>query len=169
MIVAFLFAFIGASNGSQTTFIDAIDEYIGASDPLLPGNIDMLKEYIVQTPLVKNIPFITSDFALSLIDSISKGATWILKLLTLNLAYFQRNRGEVFAILLFGAMLAAFVKSFILNVALVGRNRFVMENRFSKQVRIGRILAPFHKETFWNTIKVMLLYKLSITLWSLTE
>ncbi len=169
VIVAFLFTFIGASNGSQTTFIDAIDEYIGASDPLLPGNIDMLKEYIIQTPLVKNIPFITSDFALSLIDSISKGATWILKILTLNLAYFQRNRGEVFAILLFGAMLAAFVKFFILNVALVGRNRFVMENRFSKQVRVGRILAPFHKETFWNTIKVMLLYKLSITLWSLTE
>ena len=47
VVVAFLFAFIGASNGSQTTFIDTIDEYIGASDPLLPGNVDILKEYIV--------------------------------------------------------------------------------------------------------------------------
>ena len=47
VVVAFLFAFIGASNGSQTTFIDTIDEYIGASDPLLPGNVDA-----VNSPLV---------------------------------------------------------------------------------------------------------------------
>ena len=48
-VEAFLFAFIGAANSSQTTFIDTMDEYIGANDPLLPGNVDILKEYIVET------------------------------------------------------------------------------------------------------------------------
>ena len=168
IVVAFLFAFIGASNSSQTTFIDTIDEYIGANDPLLPGNVDILKEYIVETPIVKNVPFITSDFALAVIDSISKGATWILKLLAANLAYFQRNKGEVVAVLIIGALIAAVLKFFILNVALVGRNRYVMENRFTKDVKMRRIFAPFHKETLWNTVKVMFMYKLSVSLWSLT-
>ena len=147
VVVAFLFAFIGASNGSQTTFIDTIDKYIGANDPLLPGNVEALKEYIVETPLVKKVPFISSDFALAIIDSISKGATWILKLLAANLAYFNRNKGEVIAVLIIGALIAAALKFFILNVALVGRNRFVMENRFSKEVPMRRIFAPFHKKT----------------------
>lgn len=167
-LVAFLFAFIGASNGSQTTFIDTIDEYIGANDPLLPGNVDILKEYIVETPIVKNVPFITSDFILTIIDSTSKGATWILKLLAANLAYFQRNKGEVVAVLIIGALIAAVLKFFILNVALVGKNRYVMENRFTQNVKMRRIFAPFHKETLWNTVKVMFLYKLSVSLWSLT-
>ena len=166
--VAFLFAFIGASNGSQTTFIDTIDEYIGASDPLLPGNVDILKEYIVETPIVKNVPFISSDLALAIIDSISKGATWILKLLAVNLAYFQRNKGEVITVLVIGALIAAVLKFFILNVALVGRNRYVMENRFTKDVKMRRVFAPFHKDTLWNTVKVMFMYKLSVSLWSLT-
>ncbi|MBR6967509.1 MAG: hypothetical protein IKH78_03160 [Ruminococcus sp.] len=168
VVVAFLFAFIGASNSSQTTFIDTIDEYIGANDPLLPGNVDILKEYIVETPLVKNVPFITSDLALSVIDSITKGATWVFKLLAANLAYFNRNKGEVVAVLLIGALIAAVLKFFILNVALVGRNRYVMENRFSKEVPVRRIFASFHKDTLWNVVKVMFLYKLSIALWSLT-
>lgn len=168
VVVAFLFAFIGASNGSQTTFIDTIDEYIGANDPLLPGNVDILKEYIVETPLVKNVPFITSNLALSVIDSITKGATWVFKLLAANLAYFNRNKGEVIAVLMIGALIAAVLKFFILNVALVGRNRYVMENRFSKEVHLRRIFAPFHKDTLWNVVRVMFMYKLSIALWSLT-
>ena len=166
--VVFLFSFIGASNGLQTTFIDAIDEFIGANDPLLPGNVDVLKEYIVDAPIVKDVPFITSDLALAVIDGITKGATWMLKLLAANFAYFDRNKGEVVAALLIGSFLAMLLKFFILNVALVGRNRFVCENRFAMEVPVRRIFAPFHKKTLWNVIKVMFLYKLSIALWSLT-
>lgn len=166
--VAFFFAFIGVANGSQSTFIDVIDEHIGANDPLLRGNIDILKEYIVETPLVKKVPFITSDLALACIDRITRGATWMLKLLAANFAYFQRNKGEVVAVLLIGALLAMFVKFFILNVALVGRNRFVMENRFAKTVPMRRIFAPFHRENLWNLIRTMFLYKLCVSLWSLT-
>lgn len=165
---AFFFAFIGASNGSQSTFIDVIDGYIGANDPFLRGNIDILKEYIVETPLVKKVPFITSDLALACIDSITRSATWMLKLLAANLAYFQRNKGEVVAVLLIGALLAMFAKFFILNVALVGQYRYAMENRFAKAVPMRRIFAPFHRENLWNLIKTMFLYKLSVSLWSLT-
>ena len=168
VMAAFLFAFIGVSNGSQTTFIDAIDECIWANNPLLPGNVDILKEYIAQAPIVKKMPFITSDLAVAVIDSASRGATWILRLLAANLAYFQRNKGEVVAILLIGAVIDIVVNFFILNVMVVGRNRFVMENRFSKEISMKRIVAPFHKDTIWNTVKVMFLYKVIMLFWWFT-
>ena len=168
VIVGFIFSFIGASNSLQTTFIDIIDNIIGANDPLLPGNIDVLKEYIVETPIVKSIPFITSDFAVSAIDSASKSATWILKFLAANLAYFNRNKGEVVAALFIGAAIAMIYKYFVSNVVIVGQNRYAMENRFSKDVSLKRIFAPFHAGTLMNVVKVMLLYRISILLWSLT-
>lgn len=168
VMTAFLFAFIGVTNSSQTTFIDSIDNAIGANDPLLPGNVDMLKEYIEDTEVFKKLPFLTSDTVSTVMDSASKGATWILKLLAANLAYFQRNKGEVVAILLISAIIAAFVKFFIMNVLIVGLDRYVMEYRFSKKVSIKRTVAPFHKETLGNTIKVMFVYKMVTALWWVT-
>lgn len=166
--VGFLFAFAGASNASQITFIGSIDRFIGANDEILSGNIEILKEYIVETPLVKNVSFITSDFALSAIDILSKRETWVIKLLGANLAYFRRNPGEVIANMLAAALIAAVIRFFIQNVVIVGRNRYVMENRFEKEVSLRRILAPFHIKTLWHVIRVMLCYNLTIMLWSFT-
>lgn len=166
--VGFLFSFVGAAYSSQTSFIGTIDNYIWENDSLLPDNIEILKEYIVQTPLVKNIPFITSDFALSLIDFLSESATWVIWLFAANLAYFKRNPGEVIANMLIAASVTAVINFFLKNVIVIGRNRYVMENRFAKEISFRRLLAPFHIKTLWNVIKVMFWYNLTITLWSLT-
>ena len=48
--VCFIFAFIGSSNSSQVSFVDTADQLIGTENDLLPGNIDILKEYIVNAP-----------------------------------------------------------------------------------------------------------------------
>lgn len=166
--VGFLFAFAGAANASQITFIGSIDRLIGANDEIPSGNIEILKEYIVETPLVKNVSFITSDLALSAIDVLSKRATWVIKLLGANLAYFRRNPGEVIANMLVAALIAAVVRFFIQNVVIVGRNRYVMENRFEREVSFRRILAPFHIKTLWHVIRVMLCYNITLLLWSFT-
>ena len=166
--VAFLFSFIGASNESQTMFIDLGDKYIDANDSAISGNVDMLKEYAQQTSIDKKIPFLTAEHVIAIIDSASKGATWVLKLLAVNFAYFQRNKGEVIAMLIISAAIASIIKFFILNVVIVGRNRFVMENRFSKKVYIRRIFAPFHKVTILNVTIVMFMYNMVIYLWTFT-
>lgn len=166
--VGFLFAFAGVANASQITFIGSIDRLIGANDEILSGNIEILKEYIVETPLVKNVSFITSDLALSVIDILSKRATWVIKLLGANLAYFRRNPGEVIANMLAAALIAAVIKFFIQNVVIVGRNRYVMENRFEKEISFRRMLAPFHIKTLWHVIRVMLCYNITLALWSVT-
>lgn len=167
-IVGFLLSFINMAYSSQTTFIDTIDRYIWANDALLPDNIAILKEYIVGTPIVKKFPFITSDLALALIDGLSESAAWVIKLFAVNLAYFRRNPGEVIANMLIAVAVAAVVKFFLQHVFVIGRNRFVMENRFAKEVSFRRLLAPFHIRTLWNVVKVMFCYNLTITLWSLT-
>jgi len=105
--VCFIFAFIGSSNSSQVSFVDTADQLIGTENDLLPGNIDILKEYIVNAPFVKNVPFITSDFALGVLDSLTKSVTWVVRLLAVNRAYFERNPGEVIAGMALAALLAA--------------------------------------------------------------
>lgn len=166
--VGFLFSFVGAAYSSQTNFIGTLDNYIWENDSLLPDNIEILKEYIVQTPLVKNIPFITSDLALSLIDFLSESATWVIWLFAANLAYFERNPGEVIVNMLIAVSVTAVINFFLKNVIVIGRNRYVMENRFAKEISFRRLLAPFHIKTLWNVIKVMFWHNLTITLWSLT-
>ena len=166
--VGFLFSFIGVAYSSQTSFIDALDKYIWENDTSLPYNIEVLKEYIINTPVVRNIPFITSDLAMAFVDHLSESVTWVIWLLATNLAYFERNPGEVIANMLIAVSVTAAVKFFLKNAAVIGRNRYVMENRFEKEVPLRRLFAPFHIKTLWNVIKVMFFYNLTITLWSLT-
>ena len=168
VVVCFIFAFIGASNASQATFVDSADQLIGAQDDLLPGNIDYLKAYIVETPLVKNVPFITSELALAVIDSLSKSVTWVVRLLAVNLAYFERNPGEVIANMVLAALITTIGHFFIQNVIALGLDRYAMENRFQRQVPLRRTLALFHKANIWNLMRVMVLYRLTLILWSFT-
>ena len=163
--VCFLFSFIGASNASQASFVDLADQLLGSGDQMLPGNIQYLKDYIASAPIVQDVPFITSDFALNLIDSLSKSATWVVRLSALNLAYFQRNPGEVIANMIAAALLAAFLHFFVQNVLIIGFNRYVMETCFQEKVSVLRIFAPFHREHLGNLIWVMLRLHLALLLW----
>ena len=42
-----------------------------------------------------------------------------------------------------------FLFSLIQNVVLLGRHRYVLENRMQQNVSFQRLLAPFHKATLW--------------------
>ena len=167
-IVCFLFAFIGTSNAFQTYIINALDSLIGNSDAMLPRNIDFLKEYAVTTKLVRDIPFITSDLVLGIIDGLSKYVTWVIRLFAINMAYFKRNPGEIIFNMIVAAIVTAIVRFFIQNVIVIGKNRYVMENRFQKEVPLRRITAPFHKKNILNMMWVMFRYQLIILIWSLT-
>lgn len=166
--VGFIFAFIGAANSSSLAFIDITDKLLGTRDTLSADDIDILKKYATTSPIVKKIPFITSDMALSVIDSILSSTTWLIKVLAVNVSYVRRNPGEVVANMILAAIFTAFIKFFIQNVVIIGRNRYVMENRFSKDVPLRRIVAPFHKEYLKNITFTMFLYHITIYLWSLT-
>ncbi len=166
--VAFLFAFIGVSNINQLDFIDLIDEKLGAVNDSVNSNIEILKAYIIETPIVKDIPLITSEAALGFIDILSRSSTWVIKLLGANLAYFKRNQGEVIANMIIAAVITAAVKLFIQNAAVIGSHRFAMECRFSKDVPFRRIMAPFHSKSIFHLIGVMFIYKTVLALWSFT-
>ena len=91
--VCFVFAFLGVSETSQVSFVKDIDHILGLNKMPVSDNVLILEEYIVRTPVVKDVPFITSNFAVHAIDVASNNATWIIKLLGTNPAYFERNTG----------------------------------------------------------------------------
>ncbi len=167
-LVGFLFAFAGAADTDMISFLDVVDRFSGGTDPRLPGHVNSLKEYLADTPLVQKIPFLTTEVVGTFVDRCSQSTSWILKLLASNIAYFERNKGEVLAVLLIGSAIAAFFRFFVLNVAIIGRNRYVMENRFALDVPLHRIFSVFHLSSIWNMIKVMFWYTLTLRLWSLT-
>lgn len=168
VIVCFLFAFTGTADASQSTFIHWLDKLIGADETLLTEQLTFLKEYIVNVPVVKEIPFITAEFALSVLDLLSQSALWVVRIFAMNASYFERNPGEVIANMLLVALISAALRLFIQNVAVIGRNRYVMENRFQKLVPLRRIFAVFHKEYIGNLIRVTFCYHAVLILWAFT-
>ena len=168
VIVCFIFSYIGAYHSSQTSFVASIDKLLGADPETQISNVDYLEEYISDSSFVKNVPFLTSELAVLAVDSLSRSVTWVVRLLAANLAYFQRNPGEVIAQMLLAALITAIVQFFIQNILILGFYRYTLENRVQYIVRFSRLTAPFHKEHLWNQIRVMFLYDLALLLWSLT-
>lgn len=168
VIVCFLFAFTGTADASQSAFIHSLDKLIGADETLLTEQIAFLKEYIVNVSVVKKIPFITAEFALSVLDVLSQSALWVVRIFAMNASYFRRNPGEVIVNMLLVALLSAAIRLLIQNVAVIGRNRYVMESRFQKLVPLRRIFAVFHKEAIGNLIRVTFCYHAVLILWAFT-
>lgn len=166
--VCFIFAFFGISEGSQASFVDAIDQKLGADGSVMSSNVEILKEYILTSSAVEKLPFLDSDVMVSFIDGASQSVSWVIYLLGANAAYFHRNEGEVIAILLLAALVSAFLQFFVQSAAIIGKYRYVMECRFSGDVPVNRIFAPFHKKNIGNLVWVMFRYKLVLALWWMT-
>ncbi len=166
--VCFLFAFIGVSNSSQIAFVGNVDTLLGADNIMAPGNMDILQEYIRNSALVKALPFLSSEMALDLFDGLTRRATWAVRIFALNMAYIERNPGEVVFNLIMAALITLAVKFLVQNVASVGKNRYVMESRFKKNVLFRRILAPYHRHNLIPMLKVMVAYHVTIILWLFT-
>ena len=140
--VGFVFAFVGASNASQLSFVDAADRALGTSDIMLPHNVAILNTYFDNIAAVRDLPLRSSELAQGFVDSLSKSATWVIRLLALNPRYFAANPGEVWANVIIVALITIALRFLVQNVIVVGQHRYVMETRFARKVPWRRMLAP---------------------------
>lgn len=166
--VCFIFSYIGSADSTATAFIGKLDEVLGLAPESTTGNVDLLKEYLTEESADKAHPAVYAKLIESGIDVLSQDYTWLINLLAANSAYFKRNAREVAGYLLLAAAAAAFLRFFVQNVLIIGKNRFVMEHRYQKNTRFRRTLAPFHHKTLWNVIYVMLRYHIGLLLWGVT-
>lgn len=166
--VCVIFTVLGVDENAQLSLIEAADTAVDDGNIIRPNNIEILEEYISNTKIVKDIPFITSKQAIAFIDKISKSNTWIIHLLGANLAYLKRNSGEAVAILILSAVISFILRFFIQNAAIIGKNRYTLECRYSDSVSVGRIFSPFHRKNIINLVFTMFIYKAVVTLWSIT-
>jgi|GEM_PF-96800 len=164
--VCFLFSFLGASGASSSSFVETLDQALGLS--LSSQNMELLRQSLEKIPFIQDLRLLDSDLAMSFIHSLLKNYTWLINLLGANAAYFQRNVAAVAALLYLVSVLAFLYRFLFQNMLVLGRNRYVMENRQAQRVRFGRSLAPFHRKMLGNEILVMLRYHLTLLLWSLT-
>ena len=168
VIVGALFAFLGAANAAQTAGVNVADQVAGLENTVSVNNIEILKEHVLNLPVFARFPFLNSDLALTVIDALTKSYSWVIQLFGANAAYFERNPGEVIWFLLATALLSLLLRFFIQNASLIGRDRFLMENRMQEKVKIRRILAPYHRKDLLHLIWVGFCYHGSVLLWSLT-
>ena len=166
--VCFTFAFVGADNATQTSFIDAIDKAIGTSDVMLPHNVEILDAYLDSIPAIKDLPIRESELVRAIADSFTKNASWVIRLLALNPRYFAANPGEVWVNVIIAALITIAVRFTVLNVLVLGQDRYVMEARFSNKVPWKRAVAPFHLRSIPHLVWVMVCYHVTLLLWFLT-
>ena len=168
VMVGFLFSFLGISNTSQTGFINLADSFLGLENEFLPNNAGIVKDILDHFTASSDLDINISGILSTLIDVLSRSHTWLIKLLGANLAYVERNPGEVIAWLLAAGVIAFVIRYVIQNVLIAGQLRYCMENRFAKEVRPGRVLAPFHRKNILNMMRVMFIYRVVMILWGLT-
>ena len=166
--VCFIFSFVGASNSSQSYLLDVADAAIGTTDVMLPHNVEILDEYLQNVPFARDVMAYDSRLVQGLLDSASKSATWVIRLLALNPAYMRRNPDEVWANVIIAAVISLVLHFCVQNVAVVGQHRYVMESRFSRKVAWRRMLAPFHLSMLANVVWVTVCYHMTLLLWWLT-
>ncbi len=169
VFVAFLFSYFGAANASQAAFVGMIEDRISESESEGPSDTaEIFREYLSNTELAEKLPFITSKTAITILDGCTRTSSWLVRFFASNGAYFQRNLGEVIAFLLLTTLLVIVARLLIQGFLIIGRYRYVMENRFDRDVPLRRLTSPFHREHLKNVFVVMLRYHLTLLLWSLT-
>ena len=168
MLVGFVFAFAGISNAAQASFVNLADAVLGLENEFLPNNTEIVKEFLTHFTLTQKLAGTDSKAVSSLVDGITRSQTWLVKLLGANMAYVQRNPWEVIAWLVIAAVMAFIIRNVIQTALVTGQYRYAMENRFAKEVRFSRVLAPFHKENIRNLVRVKFIYKFVLMLWNLT-
>lgn len=105
-------------------------------------------------------------FAVTLICALLGGGVSLRMLLTL-----VHRRGHVTFTLLFPVLggqglVATLFLIFFTAVLLVGRARFFMESR-QGFAPVASVFSTFHRDGYWNLVKITLMKNVFITLWSL--
>lgn len=168
VVVGFVFAFIGASNVSQITFVHTLDQILDTSDVMQPQNTEILITYLDSTPFMESLSPDAYRVISGIANGLTQSATWAIRLLALNPRYFAANPGEVWINVVMAAMLTIAMRLFVQDVVVLGQYRFVMETRYAREVPWRRMLAPFHLHTLLNVFRVMVIYHVVLALWAPT-
>lgn len=132
------------------------------------GNVELLKEYILQETWISDIPLLSHKLVIAVIDGLSQDFIWLINLLAANTAYFARNIGEVWVYLLLASLFSGIMHFFFQTALVVGKHRYVMEQRFQKRTLLRRALAPYHGKYLLHIVWVMFRTNIQLLFWWLT-
>ncbi len=168
VLIIFLFSFIGIMQFNAAGLINTLDMQYGRGVVQKDDILNIL-DYAKNTEIMQSLPeFIREEIAVDIIWTTLSTYSWLINLFAMNHAYMERNIGEVFAFIMLFMVFYKGITSFFKKTLNVGLNRAVMENRFQKDVKIRRILAPFGNNKFLHVIGVMSIYIVVSALWWLT-
>ena len=167
VLVICIGSFIGIIRSDAATFINNLDIRLGIGY-VDKETMNSIIDYVSNLKIIKALPGEVGDLAVAVIWSVITGYRWLLGLLSANHAYMERNLGEVFAIVILFAVISNVLGFFIKRACSVGVARFIMENRFQKDVKIRRFFAPFSNKKLLHVLWVMFIYELVSGLWWFT-
>lgn len=168
VLIIFIFSFVGILEFNASGIINNLDMKYGRGVVNEDDILDIL-DYARSTPLMQALPeFLREEIAVDIIWGTLSTYSWLINLFAMNHAYMERNLGEVFVFIMLFMVLYKGITSFFKKTLAVGLNRAVMENRFQRDVKIRRILAPFGNHKFLHVIGVMCIYVIVMSLWWLT-
>ena len=132
-------------------------------------DVDAVQNYVVSRPVFDGVPQEIKNKGLKPLARILATAhPTVLKTLSSNRGFIKRNMAEVVIILIVMMVIFQVLKFFITRPFLIGEYRYIMESRFSGDVKLSRIFAPFGRGHFLKVFTAMSRYNLFMTLWSLT-
>ncbi len=105
--------------------LDIIDRFFNTQLQYAASNFETLKEAILAFPLVSKYHLFDSKTLLAMVDTFTKGHTWLIQLLGANHAYFTRNPKEIIWAMLVASMVTLLIKIFVQNILVVGLNRYL--------------------------------------------
>ena len=167
VLIISLFSFLGVLQFNASGLINSLDMKYGRGIVQKEDILNIL-DYVRNTEALQAMPEFVRELVGDMIRGTLSTYSWLINLFAMNRAYMQRNLGEVFVFIMLFMVLYKGITSFFKKTLAVGLDRAVMENRFRKDVRIRRILAPFGNHKFWHVIGVMSIYVLVTALWWLT-
>ena len=168
VLIIFIFSFVGILEFNASGLINNLDMKYGRG-VVQKEDILSILDYVRNTPFVQSLPeFVREEIVVDVVWSILSTYSWLINLFAMNHAYMERNLGEVFVFIMLFMVLYKGVTSFFKKTLAVGLDRAVLENRFQRDVKIRRILAPFGNHKFLHVIGVMSIYVLVMALWWIT-
>jgi hypothetical protein len=168
ILIIFFFSFIGILQYNASGLINTLDMQFGRGIVQKDDILNIL-DYVKNTGLIQSMPeFVREEIVIPIIWSVLSAYSWLINLFAMNRAYMARNLGEVFVFIMLFMVLYKGITSFFKKTLAVGLNRAIMENRFQRDVKIRRILAPFGNHKFLHVIGVMCIYIIVMALWWVT-
>ena len=168
ILVFFLFSFAGIVNSAASGEVRYIDERFGTGIVNM-DDVNNVVNYAMGIKVVRALPEVVRDGIIKpWVNSTALSYSWLLNILATNQSYVERNMGEVVAFLILTVLFFAVVGFLVSQALAIGQYRFMMENRFQRNVKKRRILAPFGDGRLLHVIKTVFFYRISLLLWMLT-